>query len=566
MAIQDPSDNEMERRLLFAMVLSMAVLFLVPTLYNKVYPPATQQHLDLEQVARPKSQPLIQPTESLLEVPAELEVETTRATPQVIELENKDLILRWNNSGAVLESARLRNYLEAGGNPVELLHPVPLPLQRAFSIRSGRPDLDERLSRAVYEVRRTTGSGRQPSTKVELYYRDEVVEVRRTIRVPDAGYVIEIQTQVALGGRSIPFNVFLGPGIGSADSSSSTDFANPTIVYYKGGASTRNGLGDVEEGPVKVDGPARWVALDSKYFTCLVLDAEEMQGAEILSTEIPKEVSDEKIEGVALIGVKLVLGAGSSFAAFIGPKDYEILKETDETLVALIDYGHLDFLVKPLLFALKFIYGYVNNYGWSIIILTFAINLVLFPVRYKQMVSMKKMARLQPQMKTIQAKYKKMKKGDPRRTKMNEEVMALYKTHGVNPLGGCLPLVIQMPFLFAFYTMLSLSIELRGAPFLGWILDLSRHDPYYVTPIVMGLTMVAQQKMTPAAGDPTQRRMMMFLPIIFTFFFLSFSSGLVLYFLFSNVFGMMLQFLMQGWDPGLATTPPGEKAREKKRA
>ena len=147
-----------------------------------------------------------------------------------------------------------------------------------------------------------------------------------------------------------------------------------------------------------------------------------------------------------------------------------------------------------------------------------------------------------------------VKKDDPRRQKMNEEVMAMYKKHGVNPLGGCLPLLVQMPFLFAFYQMLWKSIELRGAPFVGWIQDLSQHDPYYVTPIVMGLSMVAQQKMTPASGDAAQRRIMMLMPVVFTFFFLGFSSGLVLYFLFSNLFGMMFQFLMQRWAPEAAAT------------
>ncbi len=142
--------------------------------------------------------------------------------------------------------------------------------------------------------------------------------------------------------------------------------------------------------------------------------------------------------------------------------------------------------------------------------------------------------------------------------------MGLYKEHGVNPLGGCLPLVIQMPFLFAFYQMLYSSIELRGAPFIGWITDLSQHDPYYVTPILMGVSMVIQQKMTPAAGDATQRKMMMALPVVFTFFFLNFSSGLVLYFLFSNVFGMMLQVGFRRLNPELAPPAPKRKSEKKK--
>jgi YidC/Oxa1 family membrane protein insertase len=250
----------------------------------------------------------------------------------------------------------------------------------------------------------------------------------------------------------------------------------------------------------------------------------------------------------AVVGI----AGGGPLTLFLGPKSSDVLKTVDPSLPALIDYGWFGVLVRPLLVSLKFIHRFVGNYGWSIIILTFLINLALFPVRYKQMASMKKMSELQPKMKSIQDRYKRMKRDDPRRQQMNAEVMAMYKQHGVNPLGGCLPLLLQMPILFAFYRMLDMSFELRGAPFMLWIQDLSKHDPYFVTPIVMGVTMVAQQKMTPATGDATQRRMMMMLPIVFTFFFLYVSSGLALYFLFSNVFGMAFQWLTQTLKPDLA--------------
>ncbi|MEE8350008.1 MAG: YidC/Oxa1 family insertase periplasmic-domain containing protein, partial [Acidobacteriota bacterium] len=269
-------------------------------------------------------------------------------------------------------------------------------------------------------------------------------------------------------------------------------------------------------------------------------------------------------EAASLMMAEANLEQGTEYSIFIGPKSYETLEAIDSTLVQLIDYGMFAVLVRPLVLSLRFVHGFVGNYGFAIIILTFIINMVLFPVRYKQMVSMKKMAILQPQIKAIQDKYKGMKKTDPRRSKMNEEVMGFYKAEGVNPLGGCLPLVFQMPVLFAFYNMLFVSIELRGAPFIGWIVDLSRFDPYYVTPILMGVSMVVQQKMTPAAGDPAQRKMMMFLPVVFTFFFLNLSSGLVLYFLFSNLFGMMFQVAFQKINPELASPAPKQKPVKKK--
>ncbi|MFQ5929598.1 MAG: membrane protein insertase YidC, partial [Acidobacteriota bacterium] len=370
------------------------------------------------------------------------------------------------------------------------------------------------------------------------------------------------------GRRSIPFAIVLGAGIGKVDSPAQGDFASPQIAFYKADSVARYSADDLEERPVEIDSGARWVALDSKFFTYLILNPDGIRGGRMLRTEFSEEseeMESEKGPAVPLLSAEVSLERGARCLVFIGPKDYKVLEEADKTLSGLIDYGWFAFLVKPLLLALRFVYGYVHNYGWAIIILTFVINVALFPVRYKQMSSMKKMSELQPQMKAIQEKYKKMKRSDPRKQKMNEEVMALYKKHGVNPLGGCLPLVIQMPFLFAFYQMLYSSIELRGAPFIGWIQDLSQADPLYVTPILMGVSMVAQQKMTPAAGDPTQRKMMMFLPVIFTFFFLNFSSGLVLYFLFSNLFGMMLQFLLQKWTPELASAGSARKASRKRK-
>jgi YidC/Oxa1 family membrane protein insertase len=198
---------------------------------------------------------------------------------------------------------------------------------------------------------------------------------------------------------------------------------------------------------------------------------------------------------------------------------------------------------------LKWIVRSAHNYGWAIIILTLLLTLLLFPFRLKQMVSMKKMAVVQPKVKEIQEKYRKYKKTDPRRAQMNQEVMALYKEHNVNPLGGCLPLLLQMPLLFAFYQLLASSIELRHAPFMGWIRDLSAKDPYYVLPIVMGITMIISQKMTPMApgADPMQTRMMMMMPVVFTFMFLNVSSGLNLYFLCSNIFQVGFQKVAERW-------------------
>jgi len=185
----------------------------------------------------------------------------------------------------------------------------------------------------------------------------------------------------------------------------------------------------------------------------------------------------------------------------------------------------------------------------TFLLLTLVLSLLLFPFRIKQMVSMKKMQVIQPKVKEIQERYKRYKKTDPKRAEMNQEVMALYKAHNVNPLGGCLPLLLQMPLLFAFYQLLAVSIELRQAPFFGWVQDLSIKDPFYVLPIIMGVTMLISQKITPMSPgmDPVQAKMMMMMPVIFTVMFLNVSSGLNLYFLCSNIFQIAMQKVAERW-------------------
>jgi YidC/Oxa1 family membrane protein insertase len=219
-------------------------------------------------------------------------------------------------------------------------------------------------------------------------------------------------------------------------------------------------------------------------------------------------------------------------------------------------------LVLPLLNALTWIHGYVGNYGWSIILLTVLINLIIFPLRHKTVVSMRKMQVLQPQLKAIQDRYAGLKVTDPARQKMNTEVMNLYKERGVNPASGCVPMLLTMPVLFAFYSLLSQAIELRGATFAFWITDLSLHDPYYVTPLLMGASMFWQQKITPSTADPAQQRMMLFMPIVFTAMFLRFPSGLAIYYFTSNLWTIGQQYFTNWWiGPPVVTAPrpPAER-------
>lgn len=218
-----------------------------------------------------------------------------------------------------------------------------------------------------------------------------------------------------------------------------------------------------------------------------------------------------------------------NYFSYLGPLDYQILKDTGYNLVSAVDLGFFEILAKPLFYVLKFFYNYVGNYGWAIILLTVLIKIIFWPLTDKSYKSMKAMQTLQPEMTKLREKHKND------RDTLNKEIMTLYKEHRVNPLGGCLPMVVQIPVFFALYQVLMNMIELRHAPFIFWLTDLSAKDPYYITPLVMGATMFIQQKLTPSQLDPIQQKIFLIMPVVFTFLFLNFPSGLVVYWLVNNV-------------------------------
>ena len=499
-----------------------------------------------------------------------VETTPTRAQSRKIEIENADLVLRWNSRGAVLESVLLKHYsvrdeqAESEARGPELLEMVPQQLPDTASAPLAIRVTDERLqgllSQAVYEVQGASASKLRAPAQITFLYRDAQVQVTRRLGVPANGYGLEVETEVLSGGQPVPFALYLGPGLGDTDPRADKEFGNRQISYLFANSVERNGPDDLDEGEKSPQVAARWVALDSQYFASLIFAPGAIRDLRLQRNDWKRIGLKDREESIPLLSADVGVARGARVSLFLGPKDHQILGNFDPSVTQLIDYGWLAFLVRPLLLSLRFIYQYVNNYGLAIIILTLGINLVLFPLRYKQMASMKKMGEVQPKIKAIQEKYKQMKRDDPRRQKMNAEVMETYKQHGVNPLGGCFPLLIQMPFLIAFYQMLANSIELRAAPFIAWwIPDLSLPDVPLT--LIMGISMFVQQKMTPAvSADPMQRRMMMMLPLVFVFMFFSFASGLVLYFLFSNLFAMMFQILVQKWSPGLAT----KKAVDKK--
>jgi YidC/Oxa1 family membrane protein insertase len=286
-------------------------------------------------------------------------------------------------------------------------------------------------------------------------------------------------------------------------------------------------VADLAKGAKSYDKQVTWTGFADKYF----LNSVIAKDASIASVKV-SQLNPALVESV-ISSPKITLDPGQSVATayriYFGPKDLDILKSQGNRLEESIDFGWFSALAKPLLHTIKFFKNYVGNYGLAIIIITIILKILFYPLTHTSYKSMKEMQKLQPKMQELKEKFKNDKDA------MNRAVMELYKTHKVNPLGGCLPMLIQIPVFFALYKGLMFSIELRHAPFYFWIQDLSAKDPYYVTPIIMGVTMFIQQKMTPTNMDPMQAKMMLMLPVVFTFMFLNFPSGLVLYWLVNNI-------------------------------
>jgi len=279
-----------------------------------------------------------------------------------------------------------------------------------------------------------------------------------------------------------------------------------------------------------------WSGFSNKYFLMI---ASPVDAA---AKQIQVDASEHSVQN-RFVSPPITLATGQQtsfkYLSFLGPKEYDLLQAVGHHFERAIDYGMFRLLAHPLMVVLKFFNGFIGNYGVAIILLTILIKIIFWPLTQKSYKSMKGMQKLQPQMQKMREKYGSDKQ------RLNQEMMAFYKENRVNPLGGCLPMVIQIPVFFALYRVLLGSIELRHAPFMLWITDLSAKDPYYVTPLIMGVTMFIQQKMTPTNMDPTQAKLMMMMPVVFTFLFLNFPSGLVVYWLTNNLLTILQQYLIR---------------------
>ena len=505
---------DMDKRTLLAVVLALIVFIGSQYFFSPPSPPPPAQPQKTE--TKPESPttethapPVTPPTSAATE---------ESAPSKDIRIETQLYVAVFSSRGGTIKEFDLKTYKDNSGNPVSLLKapgvypPLGLGEKEDFS-----------LSKASFVVRGTDLTLRGSETgALSFEYTQPPVSIKRTYTFYADRYKFDIKDEI----QGLPeYWITMGSDFGIYDIKDDTaPHLGPVILKDTDRIELETSkLGE----PKTYKEGIKWIAEEDKYFFSSIVPLDQAQLIEARAW---------KVQDSPVIALKMRPGV-NTFIVYAGPKEYNRLQDLNVGLEHIIDFGFFSILARPLFWILKFFYKFLGNYGWAIVLLTIIVRIPFIPLINKSQKAMKKMQELQPKLTELREKYK----NDPQ--KMQKETLEIYKKYKVNPMGGCLPMLLQIPVFFALYKVLMIAIELRGAPFMLWVTDLSAKDPYYILPIVMGITMVVQQKMTPTSLDPKQNKLMMLMPVIFTFMFLNFASGLVLYWLVNNVLSIIQQYI-----------------------
>lgn len=492
----------MDKRMLLAIVLSLIILIGYQYLFMKPVPVTPQKPLErVEEVKKQEAKVVIPPIKKI------------DAAEKELRIENSLYNALFTSKGGTIKYIELKKYKDKKGNPIILKADSSLP---PFSLGSTE---EFQFSNAIFTVKGEDIKLTPEVNKATLTfeYLSNEVSIRRTYTFYYDDYRIDLNDEVS-GLNTYWFT--LGKDFGTYEKDDSFHFG-PVVLKD---AERLEFVAKKLSEPKSFKEGIKWIAQEDKYFFSAISPKNSIEELKIWAKN-----------GDALTAIKASAGSNNYFI-YAGPKEYDRLKKYGIGLEHIVDFGFFSILARPLFWLLKQFYTLIPNYGVAIIFLTILVRIPFIPLVNKGQKSMKKLQDIQPKMAEIREKYK----NDPQR--MQRELMELYKKHKVNPMGGCLPILLQIPVFFALYKVLMIAIELRGAPFMLWIKDLSAKDPYYILPIIMGATMVIQQKMTPSTLEPTQQKIMMIMPVVFTFMFLTFPSGLVLYWLVNNLLSIAQQW------------------------
>ena len=483
---------------------------------------------------------------------------TKQATSETETVIENDLYrITFTNRGAQVKSWILKKFdNDAQNGPLDLVNPAAAgQYGYPLSLWTYDEELRGKLSSALY-VASQEGRLTSPAT-ITFEYADQDLAVRKTFSF-DNTYIVKVDTNV----------MYKGGAVGALPAWPSGFGDQVTPAFWASGAIDYQFNKNIERVPIKkvsggatIPGPFHWAGPTDQYFAAVFIPDDPATASMVTlrnSLSVardPQKPDSKEVSNVDVVGAAVGNVHGpTSERIFVGPKELDVLQKVsvpgvagaDSDLNGLVDFGFFGIIAKPLFVWLRWTYSHViPNWGWAIVLQTLIISLALLPLRITQMKSMLKMQRVAPQIKSIQEKYKKYSLRDPRKAPMNEEISALYKKEGVNPAGGCLPMLIQIPFLWAYYKMLAVALDLRHAHWL-WIHDLSAADPLFLLPIFMVVSMLVTQKMTPQPGvDPAQQKMLtVMMPLMMGFIFFRLPAGLNLYYAESNLIQIAQQAVM----------------------
>jgi YidC/Oxa1 family membrane protein insertase len=479
-----------------------------------------------------------------------------------------------SNRGGVVRSWQLKKFTDdhKPPRPLDLVHADAAQQSGnwPFALALDDPQQEAAANGALFEI---TSSGIPPISgtvlrapaDITMSWSDGHLEVTKELKFNDS-YIVDVKTTTTLDGQPLRTSMIWPGGFG--DITAYRAAAQTQIFTSTGGklntlAAKNLGKPGQTTTRAAVTGTFDFAGIEDLYFAAAFMPPLNARGdlielpLTVTGWTFPHETTvDGKTETeiVPQVAVGVANPGPMELRVYAGPKSIDGLKAVRPPLNSLVQFGWWGFIAEPLFYSLMWLHKYVSNYGWAIVLITIGINMVMFPLKVKSMRAMQKMQKVAPEVKAIQEKYKKYTMRDPRKAEMNKEVMAVYSREGINPLGSCWPTLIQMPIWFGLYRMLANSIELRHTPWFGWIHDLSAHDPYFILPVVMAISMYFMQKMTPTPGmDPAQAKMMAITPLIFGGMFALYPSGLSVYILTSNVVGIGQQWYLY------RTTPPPPK-------
>jgi YidC/Oxa1 family membrane protein insertase len=590
-----------EVRTLIAVFLSVAViggfsLFYKPTPPPPAPTPSTTQSQTLSQTPPPTTatvpppappQPVGSKIKGVSATPATAVPVRAATAERTIVVEGKNLYrVELSNRGGIAQSWILSGYTDESKppKPLDVIHPAVAKQLGAWplSIVMDDPKLEAQANAALYEVSTT---GQESSgilaapAEVNFDWSDGHLSVTKKLKF-DASYVASVEVSAQIDGHPLPAAVSWRGGFG--DATADRSMLGTSVFYSLSGKLNSLPAGKLGQ-PSQTEarsiqsGPLDFAGIEDQYFGAAFLPPLETSGARagspdilgasmtLIDWSINRDVVGESTTSKELIpeiAVGSAKGAPLELRLFVGPKNLDELKAIRPPLNNLVQFGWFGFIAEPMFYVLRWIYSWLPNYGWAIVLLTFAINMALFPLKIRTNRSMQKMQKVGPEVRAIQDRYKKYSMRDPRKAKMNEEVMAVYNREGINPLGSCLPMLLQLPLWFALNSMIRATIELRHAPWFGWIKDLSTRDPYYVLPILMAVFMYVTTKLTPMPStDASQQRMMKFMPIMMGGMFIIYpaSAGLVLYILASYIVGTAQQLYLNRIMPPPVPVPARKK-------